>query len=55
MAEEKATREGLSLQTLVIAALASGVAAILVSHVWKGGTVLAAAMTPVFVSVIKEA
>jgi hypothetical protein len=56
MAEEKATsREGLSLQTLVIAAVASGVAAIVVSHFWQNGTVLAAAMTPVLVSVVKEA
>jgi hypothetical protein len=55
MAEERAnSREGLSLQTLVVAAVASGVAAIIVSHVWQGGTVLAAAMTPVFVSIFKE-
>jgi uncharacterized membrane protein YvlD (DUF360 family) len=48
-------REGLSLTTLVIAAVASGIAAVVVSHVWKGGTVLAAAMTPVIVSIVKEA
>jgi hypothetical protein len=47
--------EGLSLQTLVIAAVASGVAAITVSHLWKGGTVLAASMTPVIVALVKEA
>lgn len=47
--------EGLSLQTLVIAAVASGVAAVLVSHFWKSGTVVAAAMTPVIVSILKEA
>lgn len=47
--------EGLSLQTLVVAAVASAVAAVVVSHVWKGGTVLAAAMTPVVVSIVKEA
>src|SRR2546423_620105 len=46
--------EGLSLQTLVIAAAASGVAAIVVSHLWKDGTVIAAAMTPVVVSIVKE-
>jgi hypothetical protein len=46
--------EGLSLQTLVIAAAASAAAAIIVSHVWKDGTVIAAAMTPVIVSVVKE-
>jgi uncharacterized membrane protein YvlD (DUF360 family) len=46
--------EGLSLQTLVIAAVASAAAAIVVSHIWKGGTVIAAAMTPVIVSIVKE-
>src|SRR3954463_8823952 len=56
MAEDKAktSQEGLSLQTLVVAAVASGVAAVVVSHVWKDGTVLAAAMTPVIVSIFKE-
>jgi hypothetical protein len=38
----------------VIAAAASGAAAIVVSHVWKDGTVIAAAMTPVIVSIVKE-
>ena len=47
-------REGLQPQTLVIAAVASGIAAVLTSHFWKNGTVLAAAMTPVVVSLIKE-
>jgi hypothetical protein len=56
VAEAKAEkREGLSLTTLVVAALASGVAAVVVSHVWQDGTVIAAAMTPVLVSVLKEA
>jgi hypothetical protein len=56
MAESQAkSREGLSLQTLVIAAVASGIAAIVVSHFWQNGTVFAAAMTPVVVSVLKEA
>jgi uncharacterized membrane protein YvlD (DUF360 family) len=44
----------LSLQTLVIAAAASATAAILTSHLWKDGTVIAAAMTPVIVSIVKE-
>src|SRR3954449_7822689 len=48
-------RDGLSLQTLVVAAAASGVAAVLTSHFWKDGTVFAAAMTPVVVSIVKEA
>ncbi|MDT4943022.1 MAG: hypothetical protein QOJ34_3111 [Pseudonocardiales bacterium] len=46
--------EGLSLQTLVLAAASSAAAAIIVSHVWKGGTVVAAAMTPVIVAIVKE-
>ena len=56
MAEGKGTGggEGLSLQTLVVAALASGVAAVVVSHIWKDGTVIAAAMTPVIVAIAKE-
>jgi hypothetical protein len=44
----------LSLQTLIIAALASGTAAVVVSHFWARGTVLASAMTPVAVAVISE-
>jgi hypothetical protein len=56
MAEDKAktSTEGLSLQTLVVAAVASGIAAVVVSRVWKDGTVFAAAMTPVVVSIVKE-
>src|SRR4051812_32708429 len=46
--------EGLSLQTLVLAAASSAAAAIIVSHVWKNGTVVAAAMTPVIVAIVKE-
>ena len=47
-------REGLSLQTLVIAAIASGTAAIVTSHFWKAGTAFTAAMTPVIVAILKE-
>jgi uncharacterized membrane protein YvlD (DUF360 family) len=56
MAEGKGTGggEGLSLQTLIVAAAASGVAAVVVSHLWKDGTVIAAAMTPVIVAITKE-
>jgi uncharacterized membrane protein YvlD (DUF360 family) len=46
--------EGLSLQTLVVAAIAAAVAAVVVSHLWKDGTVIAAAMTPVIVAITKE-
>ena len=38
----------------MIAAIASGIAAVVTSHFWKGGTVVAAAMTPVIVSLVKE-
>jgi len=50
----KQKREGVSLQTLVLAALSSAVAAIVVSHFWKGGTVIASAMTPVIVALVKD-
>ncbi len=46
--------EGLSLTTLVVAAVASAVAAVVTSHFWKGGTVLTAGMTPVIVAIVKE-
>jgi hypothetical protein len=48
-------KEGLSVQTLVIAALASGIAAVVVSHFWQRGTILFSAMTPVAVALISEA
>lgn len=51
-------REGtsrLDLRTLVIASVASAVAAIVVSRVWISGTPIAAAMTPVVVTLLKEA
>jgi len=44
----------LSVQTLLIAALASGIAAIVVSHFWEQGTILASAMTPVCVAILSE-
>jgi hypothetical protein len=47
-------REGLSVQTLVIAAIASAVAAIVVSRIWDKGTIVASAMTPVFVALVSE-
>jgi hypothetical protein len=47
--------EGLSLQTLVIAAVASATAAIVTSHFWKAGTAITAAMTPVIVAIVREA
>lgn len=52
--KHSARRDGLSLQTLILAAVASGTAAIVTSHFWKGGTVIASAMTPVIVAIVKE-
>jgi hypothetical protein len=46
--------EGLSLQTLVIAAAAAGVAAVVTSYFWQKGTLISAAMTPVIVTVVSE-
>ncbi len=45
----------IDLLTLVIAAVASGVAAYLTSKVWAGGTLLSASLTPVIVALVKEA
>ncbi len=47
--------EGVSVQTLLIAAIASGGAAVIVSYFWEPGTVMAAAITPVIVSLLREA
>ncbi|HLL85847.1 MAG TPA: hypothetical protein VK387_00885 [Thermoleophilaceae bacterium] len=47
--------EGLSLQTLIVASAASAGAAILVSLFWQQGTIVAAAITPVLVALLREA
>ena len=47
--------EGLSAQTLVIAAIASAIAAIVVSRLWGQGTIIASAITPVIVALVSEA
>jgi hypothetical protein len=46
---------GLQVSTLVAAAIASVVAATVVSHFWQAGTIMATAMTPVIVALVKEA
>jgi hypothetical protein len=46
--------EGLSLQTLVIAAVAAGIAAVVTSYFWQRGTLISAALTPVIVAVVSE-
>jgi len=57
MSSQAGSREDgrrLSLRTLVIASVASATAAVVTSLFWKGGTPIAAAVTPVIVSVISE-
>jgi hypothetical protein len=48
-------RGGLDLGTLIVAAISAVVAATVVSRIWQPGTVMATAMTPVLVTLIKEA
>jgi hypothetical protein len=47
-------QSGVSLKTLLIAAAASATAALVVPMFWKPGTVFAAAMTPIIVSIVSE-
>lgn len=54
MAQEK-QQTGISIQTLVISALAAVAAAIVVPLFWERGTLVATAMTPVIVAVVSEA
>jgi hypothetical protein len=48
-------RGGLDVVTLVAAAASAVVAATVVSRIWQAGTVMATAMTPVVVTLVKEA
>jgi len=52
---ERGDASSLDLRTLAIASVASAVAAIVVSRFWTSGTPFAAAITPVLVTLIKEA
>ena len=57
MSSQAASREDgrrLSLRTLGIASVASATAAVVTSLFWKGGTPIAAAVTPVIVAVVSE-
>jgi hypothetical protein len=47
-------QSGVSLKTLLIAAVASATAAFVVPMFWERGTVFAAAMTPVIVAIVSE-
>jgi hypothetical protein len=51
---EREEERGLNLRTLVIASAASAAAALLTSRLWIAGTWLAAAMTPVIVTLVSE-
>jgi hypothetical protein len=46
---------GFHLGTLIIAAISAVVAATVVSRIWQPGTVMATAMTPVLVTLVREA
>lgn len=48
-------RSGIELSTLLVAGVASAVAAVVVSKVWAPGTIWATAFTPIVVSLVKEA
>jgi hypothetical protein len=48
------SRSGFNPVTLAIAAVSAVAAAIVVSKIWSGGTLMATAMTPVIVAVVKE-
>jgi hypothetical protein len=54
VSDDKRTQGGLSLRTLLIAAAASAVAALVIPLFWRPGTVFAAAMTPIVVALVSE-
>src|SRR5215211_434260 len=51
---EQKSGGGLSLQTLLISAVAAVAAATVVPMFWEHGTILATAMTPVIVALVSE-
>jgi hypothetical protein len=53
--EKEENKSGISLQTLMISAASSVVAATVVPLIWERGTVFATAMTPVIVALASEA
>jgi hypothetical protein len=53
-APPQAQGAGLQIGTLVIAAIAAVIAATVVSRFWQAGTIMATAMTPVIVALVKE-
>src|SRR5689334_17597993 len=53
-APEQKSGGGLSIQTLLISALAAVAAATIVPMLWEKGTIIATAMTPVIVALVSE-
>src|SRR5215211_4819879 len=51
---EQKSGGGLSIQTLLISAVAAVAAATVVPMIWEHGTILATAMTPVVVALVSE-
>src|SRR5215218_1162659 len=51
---EQKSGGGLSIQTLLISAVAAVAAATVVPMIWEHGTILATAMTPVIVALVSE-
>jgi hypothetical protein len=52
--DRQQAKPGLSVTTLIIASASSLAAAIVVSKIWGGGTLIGAAMTPVIVALVSE-
>jgi hypothetical protein len=52
--DSQQARSGLSISTLIIASASSLAAALVVSKLWGGGTLIGAAMTPVIVALVSE-
>jgi hypothetical protein len=55
VSRDQRAQSGLSPKTLLIAACASAVAAVVVPMLWRPGTVFAAAATPIIVAIVSEA
>jgi len=54
MSAQREQGGGLSIQTLVIASLASMTAAVVIHEIWTGGAILGAAITPIIVAITSE-
>ena len=54
VAPDRKETSGLSVGTLIVASLSSLAAALLVSRIWGGGTLIGAAATPVIVALVSE-